>query len=226
MVQTVTDVSPGYKAEAAEPPRKVSALRRLHHHAFPVADQEVTRQFMEDLLGVPLMAMWSEENEVGGDDDPEQAAMPEEWGITKPGTHFCHTFYELADGGAIAFFQFDGENKNLIGQTNIYSHIALETDQAGQDAIHQRLLDAGVAHIVIHHGYVTSLYVTSPDGLLFEVCVDPEYVDDIRRVRSAAAHSDLQRWLSGDHTTNNQWREMSAPPVVYPGRYLYERAAR
>jgi hypothetical protein len=35
-----------------------------------------------------------------------------------------------------------------------------ETDQAGQDAIHKRLLDAGIQHHIINHGYVTSLYVT------------------------------------------------------------------
>ncbi len=52
----------------------------------------------------------------------------------------------MADGAAIAFFQFAGVDKNLIGRTNIYAHVALETDQAGQDAIHQRLLAAGVEH--------------------------------------------------------------------------------
>jgi hypothetical protein len=73
---------------------------------------------------------------------------------------------------------------------------------------------------------VTSLYVTSPDGMLFEICVDPDYVEEIRARRSASAHADLRRWLSGDHTTNNDWRQMSAPPVVYPGRSLYQHAPR
>jgi hypothetical protein len=180
---------------------------------------------MEDLLGVPLKATWAEQNESHGE-DPAGEALPEEWGITEPGTYFCHTFYEMADGAAIAFFQFAGVDKNLIGRTNIYAHVALETDQAGQDAIHQRLLAAGVEHHVIHHGYVTSLYVTSPDGMLFEICVDPDYVEEIRARRSASAHADLRRWLSGDHTTNNDWRQMSAPPVVYPGRSLYQHAPR
>ena len=56
--------------------------------------------------------------------------MPDEWQITKQGTDFCHTFYELADGGAIAYFQFDGPNKNLVGSTNIYYHLALDDHQA------------------------------------------------------------------------------------------------
>ena len=109
MAQTVTGTA------AAESATKVSALRRLHHHAFPVEDQEVTRQFMEDILGIPLKATWCERSERGAV-DPEAEAMPDEWQVTKQGTDFCHTFYELADGGAIAYFQFDGPNKNLVGQ--------------------------------------------------------------------------------------------------------------
>jgi catechol 2,3-dioxygenase-like lactoylglutathione lyase family enzyme len=151
---TGLDARRGNESDSAP---KTSVLRRLHHYAFPVADQEVTRHFMEDLLGVPLKATWAEQDESHGE-DPAGEALPEEWGITEPGTYFCHTFYEMADGAAIAFFQFAGVDKNLIGRTNIYAHVALETDQAGQDAIHQRLLAAGVEHHVIHHGYVTSLY--------------------------------------------------------------------
>ncbi len=63
---------------------------RLHHQAFGVKDQEVTRKFMEEVLGIPLTATWCERvfrAEVGRE------------------VEYCHTFYELADGGAIAYFQ-------------------------------------------------------------------------------------------------------------------------
>ena len=40
----------------AEPPQ------RLHHHAYVVRDQEVNRQFFEDLLGIPLVATWCEKH--------------------------------------------------------------------------------------------------------------------------------------------------------------------
>lgn len=225
MAQTVTETSSAQQTgtEAAKSATKVSALRRLHHHAFPVEDQEVTRQFMEDILGVPLKATWCERSERGVA-DPETEAMPKEWKVTAGGTNFVHTFYELADGGAIAYFQFDGPNKNLVGRTNIYYHLALETDQAGQDGIHKRLLDAGIQHHIINHGYVTSLYVTSPDGLLIEVCVDPEFVDEIREIRTASAHDDLKRWLGGDFALNNQWR--GTPPEIFPGRSLYDPPAK
>src|SRR3954469_25829525 len=67
---------------------------RLHHHAFVVKNQEVNRHFLEDILGIPLVATWCESNffpDVGRE------------------VEFCHTFYEIGDGGALAFFQFADE---------------------------------------------------------------------------------------------------------------------
>ena len=34
---------------------------RLHHHAFVVKDQEATRRFYEEVVGLPLVATWCEE---------------------------------------------------------------------------------------------------------------------------------------------------------------------
>ena len=33
---------------------------RLHHNAYVVKDQEANRRFLEDLLGIPLVATWCE----------------------------------------------------------------------------------------------------------------------------------------------------------------------
>ena len=57
---------------------------RLHHFGFVVKDQEVNRQFFEDVLGIPLVATWCERahNVVVGRE-----------------INYCHTFYALADGG-------------------------------------------------------------------------------------------------------------------------------
>src|SRR5438552_18708639 len=63
---------------------------RLHHYAFVVKDQEANRKFWEDVIGIPLAATWCERaynGSVGRDID------------------YCHTFYALADGGALACFQ-------------------------------------------------------------------------------------------------------------------------
>ena len=62
---------------------------RLHHNAFVTEDQEATRAFYEDLIGLPLVATWTEVEELFGEERT-----------------YCHTFYGLGDGSALAFFQF------------------------------------------------------------------------------------------------------------------------
>jgi hypothetical protein len=39
---------------------------RLYHHAYVCADQERTRRFYEDVLGLPLIATWIEREEYEG----------------------------------------------------------------------------------------------------------------------------------------------------------------
>jgi catechol 2,3-dioxygenase-like lactoylglutathione lyase family enzyme len=68
-------------------PRKLPS--RLHHTAYTTKDMEKTRVFHEEVIGLPLVATWSESDELFG----------------KVRT-YCHCFFGLADGGALAFFQF------------------------------------------------------------------------------------------------------------------------
>ena len=177
-----------------------TSITRMHHHAFVTSDHERNRHFIEDLLGLPLVATWCEHSPSYGD-------MP-----------FCHTFYELGDGSALAFFQMAPPNDErfLIGETNRYDHIALNADEATLQAICGRFDSEGVKYFVQDHGYVKSLYVTSPDGLMVEIAVDPPNVDEIKAKRRADAHTELSRWLSGDYRSNNDWRpddHVSATPT-------------
>lgn len=205
-----TDMTVTPAPEQVDGAQVTSKLRRLHHRAYPVADQEATRHFMEDLLGIPLVATWTE-------DVHDEAAEFN-------GMEFCHTFYELADGSAIAYFQMAPpyDKHFLIGKTNLMDHIALDTDAQTQEEIHQRLLAAGVSHYIQDHGYVTSMYVDSPDGLMVEICADPSDVDEIKEKRRGDAHSALKRWLGGNHENNNDWRNRSGPPIVFDGKILYQ----
>jgi glyoxylase I family protein len=167
--------------------------QRLHHYAFVVRDHEVNRQFFEDVLGLPLVATWCERTfntEVQREVD------------------YCHTFFGLADGSALAFFQFaDPEvyerSKAVYPQIGRFQHIALKVDRKTFDAIDGRLAAAGVPRRQTDHGYCVSLYATSPDGLRVEFTVDPANVEDINAVRRADAHAELKRWLAGDHAVNN-----------------------
>jgi catechol 2,3-dioxygenase-like lactoylglutathione lyase family enzyme len=40
---------------------------RLHHNAYVTRDQEKTRQFYEEVIGLPLIAAWSESDELLGE---------------------------------------------------------------------------------------------------------------------------------------------------------------
>jgi glyoxylase I family protein len=170
---------------------------RLHHNAYVVKDHEANRRFFEDLLGIPLVATWCEKN--------FSTELQRE-------VEFCHTFFGMADGSALAFFQFadpelyamtQAERPAKIGR---YDHIAFKAEPGTYDELKRRLEAAGEPYRESNHGYCKSIYVTSPDGLYVEFTQDPEDVAEIDAIRRADAHSELARWLDGDRHTNNELR--------------------
>jgi len=173
-----------------------TAVARLHHNAYVTRDQEATRHFYEDLIGLPLVATWCEADELFG---AERV--------------YCHTFFGLADGSALAFFQFaDPEDQALFGPEmpdTPFTHIALKVDRSTQDAVADRLAAAGFEPprtFVLEHGYCRSLYARDPNGLLLELTADHPDVEAISATRRVSARDDLARWLGGDHTSNNTYR--------------------
>jgi glyoxylase I family protein len=171
---------------------------RLHHHAFVTTDQEATRKFYEDVVGVPLVATWTEIEHLMGGEEQE----------------FCHTMYELGDGGCLAFFQFANcqfsEQFAPPPPFTLFRHFAMLVTSDQQEAIRARAEDAGLEVMMLaDHGYCRSLYLTDPNGLVLEFTVDHPDVETIDATRRESAHRDLARWLSGDHSSNNEWRPAS-----------------
>ena len=56
---------------------------------------------------------------------------------------------------------------------------------------------------ILEHGYCHSLYVTDPNGLIVEFTLDDAKAPEWNKKRKSDAHSELKRWLGGDHTPNN-----------------------
>ena len=170
---------------------------RLHHNAYVTTDLRATCSFYEDLIGLPLIATWCESDELFG----------------KLRT-YCHCFFGLEDGSALAFFQFaDASDHAEFGPkmpATPFHHIALKVDQATQDAVAKRLADAGYVEprtYVLEHGYCRSLYVEDPNGMVVELTVDaPAITAEVLDGKRAKAHRELERWLAGDHTSNNDYR--------------------
>ncbi|MGB6450274.1 MAG: VOC family protein, partial [Steroidobacteraceae bacterium] len=103
---------------------------RLHHTAYVSRNLEATRRFYEEIIGLPLLATWCESDELFGAERT-----------------YCHCFFGLADGGALAFFQFArAEDQALFGPKmpeSPFHHIALKVDQETQQGIERRLAAAG-----------------------------------------------------------------------------------
>jgi glyoxylase I family protein len=169
---------------------------RLHHTAYVARDLEATRRFYEDIIGLPLTATWCEVDELFG---AERV--------------YCHLFFGLADGSALAFFQFaKPEDQALFGPkmpSSPFHHIAVNVDQATQKGIEQRLAAAGYKEpqsFVLEHGYCRSVYVTDPNDMILEFTLDNPEADKGAGDRQAKARAELKRWLAGDHTSNNTFR--------------------
>ncbi|MEX2523419.1 MAG: VOC family protein [Gammaproteobacteria bacterium] len=167
---------------------------RLHHNAHVTDDMEAVRRFYEEIIGMPLVATWCEKTHLFG---KERVYM--------------HCFFEAGDGECLAFFQFaDKEDeKELAPDAPIspFRHLAMKVDQETQDGIKERLEAAGYKEpdmYILNHGYCYSLYVFDPARLLIEFTVDHPDVDKINADQLAQAHSELSRWLGGDHAPNNE----------------------
>lgn len=171
-------------------------VQRLHHTAYVTRDQEATRAFYEDILGFPLLATWAEVDELFG---AERV--------------YCHTFFGMADGSALAFFQFANPEDDALFNPELtpspFRHIALKVDEENQADIEKRLADANwkpEQTFVLEHGYCRSVYTEDPNGMLIEFTCDAPEVEQINADRRADAHETLKRWLAGDHTSNNDYR--------------------
>ena len=166
--------------------------QRLHHNAYVCADQEQTRRFYEDVLGLPLIATWIEEMDMDG-----------------RAVRYSHTFFGLADGSALAFFNFhdaDVQAQLTPNKQPPFVHIALKVSEAAQTAIRARCDAANVPNETIDHGYCRSLYVVDPDAMTVEFACDAEPIDAINAQQKATAHATLKRWMAGDTTPNNDIR--------------------
>ncbi len=173
---------------------KPKAYSRLHHNAHVTADMVATRKFYEDIIGFPLVATWCEKNDLFGKE-----------------RIYMHCFFDIGDGECLAFFQFaNADDQQEFGPElplSAFRHLAMKVDQETQDGIVARLRDAGYQEpdmYILNHGYCYSLYVYDPSKLLIEFTVDHEDVDQINADQRGKAQRELERWLAGDHTPNNE----------------------
>ncbi len=171
---------------------------RLHHTAYVTKALEAMRHFYEDILGLPLTATWCEKDFLFGKDRT-----------------YCHCFFGIGDGGALAFFQFaDPDDQAQFGPeipATPFVHLALNVDKATQAELEGRIKAAGLeATYTLEHGYCRSVYVVDPNGMTVEFTCDDPRAEAGDAYRRSIAHAELKRWLGGDHSTNNDFRHEEA----------------
>ena len=170
-----------------------AAIQQLHHYAYKDRDAEETRQFYEDILGLPLYHI------IQSDYVPST-------GEYCPYTHF---FFRLQDGSFIAFFDL-GDDVQPAPSPNTpawVNHIAFRVDsvQALEDT-KARLQAHGIEVLgVTDHHIFKSIYFFDPNGIRLELTA--QLADELQMLKeSKTAHARLDEWTA----RKEQWRKERA----------------
>lgn len=153
-------------------------IKGLHHNAYRCRDSEETRQFYEDFLGLPLSTTL-------------------ELAVTKTGrdTRTLHTFYEMANGSYLAFFEVPDEPFEFVERHDFDLHIALEVEHAELERMLAKGKAAGLeTRGVADHDFIHSIYFRDPNGYVIELTAKmPHHGEATDRTRNDARGM-LDRW--------------------------------
>lgn len=130
-----------------------NAIRHLHHAAYRCRDSEETRAFYEDFLGLPLTHALT-------------------IGETKSGrsANVLHTFFQMADGSCLAFFEEPDAPFEFKDQRDFDLHIALEVDRETLLSMFERGRASGIeTRGISDHGFIDSIYFRDPNGYVIEL---------------------------------------------------------
>jgi catechol 2,3-dioxygenase-like lactoylglutathione lyase family enzyme len=156
----------------------MTPLRKLHHNAYRCRDSEETRKFYEDFLGMRL-ACTLEIDET----------------MTGRRTANLHTFYEMADGSYLAFFESPDMPFEFKRQHDYDLHIALEVGENDLLSMLQKARSRGIeTRGVSNHGFIHSVYFRDPNGYVIELTAkQPDHAQATDPARNGA-RAKLDKW--------------------------------
>lgn len=172
-------------------------IHQLHHYAYRARDAEETRQFYEDILGLPLYHII-------------QSDVVPSTGEYCPYTHF---FFRLQDGSFIAFFDL-GDDQAAEPSPNTpkwVNHISFRVDSIqALEAMKARLEAHGVEVLgITDHHIFHSIYFFDPNGIRLELTA--QLADEFQMLQeSKTAHARLNEWTA----RKEQWRKERAEGKV------------
>lgn len=153
-------------------------IKGLHHAAYRCRDSEETRRFYEDFLGLPLVE-----------------AFEIETTKTARSANVLHSFYQMADGSFIAFFEAPDQAFDFVDRHDFDLHIALEVDMETLHAMFARGRNEGVdTRGIADHGFVHSIYFRDPNGYVVELTAKTDAPQPEGEAAAAKAHAALQDW--------------------------------
>ena len=150
----------------------MTKIQGLHHNAYRCRDSEETRAWYEEFLGLPLVSAFEID---------EGRAL--------------HTFFQMADGSCLAFFEVPGKPFEFKRQESLDLHIALGVNNDVFEAMLKKGKDEG--HEVrgpVDHGFVRSIYFRDPNGYIVELTAPTGTHEEIMDPVRSKPHDALARW--------------------------------
>ena len=157
-------------------------INGLHHFAYRCRDAEETRHFYEDILGLPLVHVITQER------------VPS----TQEYAPHAHIFFRMTDGSAIAFFDLgDGQAAEPSPNTAPWvNHLALRVDSvAALENAMAKLRAAGVDVLgITDHHAIKSIYFFDPNGIRLELTAPVASERGLFEGTERNAHEQLAAW--------------------------------
>jgi catechol 2,3-dioxygenase-like lactoylglutathione lyase family enzyme len=133
---------------------------RLHHVAYLTRDTQKTVDFYTRLLGMTLVAHVQNEH------------VPS----TREHYPHLHTFFQMGDGGCVAFFEIQGlpDVKDQTVVPGWVRHLALRVPDGKTLLDYKRHLEANGIEVLgpVDHGFCHSIYFFDPNGIRLELTHD------------------------------------------------------
>ena len=133
------------------------SIQGLHHAAYRCRDSELTRKFYEDFLELPLVE-----------------ALPIKTTQTGRKASVLHTFYQMENGGCIAFFEEPHTPFEFKEQRDFDLHLALEVDYQTLERMMQKAQTEAISYRgPSDHDFIHSIYFRDPNGYVVELAATP-----------------------------------------------------
>ena len=182
-------------ASSVQPSGPPGRPKMLSHAAFISSDTAATAAFYSGILGMELVA----------------AVLDDSIPSTGEPIPYFHSFFRMADGSTIAFFEAPELPPPSVDSHPAYAtfrHFAMQVETEQDVDLWHRWLIAQEVEVLgpIDHGIIYSIYFRDPDGHRLEITSpkDASWNDD-----AAAASESLAQWEAVKELARESGRDLA-----------------